>query len=118
MAVRDRAKQRAASRRHYEANRERVKARAREHHVRVREDVRAWLLAYLRDHPCVDCGETNPIVLEFDHVGDDKHFNIGEANSRRMSLKRVQIEVAKCEVRCANCHRAKTYRENGRTHRG
>lgn len=117
MVTRDPAKRRAASRRHYEANRERVKTRARDHNQRMRELVRAWLLEYLKEHPCVDCGETNPIVLEFDHVRGLKLFNIGEVAGRRMSLKTVQSEVAKCEVRCANCHRSKTYRENGRTHR-
>ena len=85
----------------------------------MRRRVRAWLLDYLKLHPCVDCGETNPIVLEFDHTDrSEKHFNIGEAASRRMSLRRVQAEVEKCEVRCANCHRRKTYKEEGRTHRG
>lgn len=119
MAGRDIAKQRAAQRRHYEANKERVKARARAHSDQMRRRVRAWLLDYLRHHPCVDCGETNPIVLEFDHTDrSEKHFNIGEAASRRMSLRRVQAEVEKCEVRCANCHRRKTYKEEGRTHRG
>lgn len=118
MAGRDPAKQRAAQRRHYELHKERVKARAKLHSAQTRRRVREWVLEYLRSHPCVDCGESDPIVLEFDHVSGDKDFNIGEATSRRMSLKRVQLEVAKCEVRCANCHRVKTYREAGRSHRG
>lgn len=119
MAYKDPAKQKAAQRRHYLANKERVKARAREHSDNMRKRVRRWLLAYLKSHPCMDCGETNPIVLEFDHRDRaDKDFNIGEATSRRMSLGRVRAEVVKCDVRCANCHRIKTYHESGMTHRG
>ena len=119
MAGRDPLKQRLAKQRHYEANKDKIKARAREHTATMRRRVRSWLLDYLKVHHCVDCGESNPVVLEFDnHHTSDKHFNIGEANSRGMSLKRVIAEVAKCEVRCANCHRRKTYREAGRTHRG
>lgn len=116
---RDPIKQQLAKRRHYEKNKAVIKVRARERTTRVRNDVRAWLRAYLKDHHCVDCGEDNPIVLEFDHT-DPKHkqFNIGDATKRGFSLRRVQDEVAKCEVRCANCHRKKTYRDAGHTHRG
>lgn len=118
MAGRDPLKQRLAKQRHYEANKDKIKARAREHTATMRRRVRSWLLDYLKVHHCVDCGESNPVVLEFDHHDtSDKHFNIGEATSRGFSLKRVQAEVAKCEVRCANCHRKKTYKEAGRTHR-
>lgn len=111
------ALRRAASRRHYEANKAKIKARAREHAAKTRRTVREWLHAYLLEHPCVDCGETNPIVLEFDHVRGTKIFNVGEATSKGRSLKRVIAEVEKCEVRCANCHRRKTYKEAGCTHR-
>lgn len=118
MAGRDPLKQRLAKQRYYEANKAKVKARAREHTDTMRRRVRAWLLEYLQTHHCVDCGESNPIVLEFDHhTPTDKHFNIGDATSRGFSLKRVIAEVAKCEVRCANCHRRKTYKDAGRTHR-
>jgi hypothetical protein len=32
---------------------------------------------------------------------------------RRRSWKTVELEIAKCEVRCANCHARKTARELG-----
>lgn len=77
------------------------------------------LREYLKNHHCVDCGESDPIILEFDHT-DPKHkkFNIGDAAKRGFALQTVLDEVAKCEVRCANCHRKKTYRDAGHTHRG
>ena len=98
----------------YEANKDEVKRRAKEHTAKVRIQVRAWLYEYLLSHPCVDCGESDPIVLEFDHQRD-KEFDVSAFGSR--SLKKVIAEVEKCQVRCANCHRRVTYHRAGRTHR-
>ena len=68
-------------------------------------------MAYFRDHPCVDCGETDPIVLEFDHLGD-KSFCIG-TGFRDRNWQSVLDEIAKCDVVCANCHRRRTARRGG-----
>ena len=68
-------------------------------------------LAYLKVHPCVDCGEADPTVLDFDHVRESKAFNIANAITR-LAWTRIVREIQKCEVRCANCHRRKTAREN------
>lgn len=74
---------------------------------------------HLLDNPCVDCGEADPIVLEFDHRdGVEKSFNIGESNHKSISLSRVIAEIAKCDVRCSNCHRRRTYIQFGRTNKG
>ena len=116
MAGRDPVKQQLAKRRYYEANKDAVKARAKANNNITRNNIRAWLYAYLKDHPCVDCGEADPIILEFDQLRD-KEFNIGNAVRLCISLKRVIAEVEKCEVRCANCHRRKTYKAAGRKHR-
>src|ERR1700675_1475161 len=61
-----------------------------------------WLFNYLLEHPCVDCGEADPVVLEFDHIGNDKKWDV--AGMYLFSIKRIQEEIAKCEVVCANCH--------------
>jgi hypothetical protein len=64
---------------------------------------------YLSTHPCADCGEPDPIVLEFDHVRGVKEKSVSVlAFSLGSSAKRIMEEIAKCEVRCANCHRRKT----------
>ena len=91
------------SRDHYAANREAYGARVRANKKRSRNDRLEQLLAYFATRPCTDCGETDPLVLEFDHLGD-KEFTIGhELYSRRWAD--VLAEIAKCEVVCANCHR-------------
>lgn len=70
---------------------------------------RAFRAEYLRTHPCVDCGESDPVVLDFDHLRD-KEFNISEAVKLGVSVERLKVEIEKCAVRCANCHRRITYR--------
>lgn len=96
-------------REHYARNIEAQRARIRQQKQRWRREVKAWLGRYLADHPCVDCDEDDPVVLEFDHVRGQKKFNIGDAVRTTQSLKAVLAEVAKCEVRCANCHRRRTF---------
>lgn len=68
---------------------------------------RVFLHNYLLEHPCMDCGETDPVVLECDHVRD-KHYNISMLVAAAFSLETIQKELDKCEIRCANCHRRKT----------
>ncbi len=63
---------------------------------------------YLLEHPCVDCGETDPQVLEFDHCGE-KRSNISEMLSQTV-WSAIAREISRCVVRCANCHRRKTLR--------
>lgn len=65
---------------------------------------------YLEEHPCTDCGETDIVVLEFDHVSGEKDQNISDAIRRGWSLARLFKEIEKCEVRCANCHRRVTHK--------
>ena len=62
-----------------------------------------YLLSYFAGHPCVACGEADPVVLEFDHLGD-KSFNIGRSPADR-NWASILAEIEKCEVVCANCHR-------------
>ena len=73
---------------------------------------RNQILGYLKEHPCVDCGETHPAALEFDHVRGIKVSNVSEM-IYRTAWGNVAEEIEKCEVRCANCHNKKTAKERG-----
>jgi hypothetical protein len=120
MPFKNREKQREASRRHYAKHRERVIAKTTEVNRTTRNRRRAFILEFLLQNPCVDCGESNTIVLEFDHVGEagTKEFNISDAVRLGYGMQRLKEEMAKCEVRCANCHRKKTYERAGWSHHG
>lgn len=93
----------------YAADPKKQRSRVERNDKRYREIVRTFIRNYKLDHPCVDCGETNPIVLEFDHVRGTKSFNIGSSIALKLSIQKVQSEISKCEVRCANCHKIVTY---------
>ena len=71
------------------------------------------MLIYLSDNPCVDCGETDPIVLEFDHVIGEKKWSISKGAHSACKWSTILEEIQKCEVRCANCHRKKTSQRAG-----
>jgi hypothetical protein len=68
------------------------------------------MLSYLACHPCVDCGETDIVCLDFDHVRGKKRLSVS-AMMRWYCWSSIEEEIAKCDVRCANCHRRKTARE-------
>ncbi|MEP6776667.1 MAG: hypothetical protein ABJA50_13820, partial [Chloroflexota bacterium] len=68
---------------------------------------------YLLTHLCVDCGESDTIVLEFDHVTGEKKFNIADVTRSGRNWQSIMEEIQKCEVRCANCHRRATAKRGG-----
>lgn len=102
-------KQAAASKAHYEKNKETYKARAQEFTKKKRQELRGIVNNYLKNHPCTDCGEADIIVLEFDHVRGRKEENIANIINKAWSTDRLRKEIDKCEVRCANCHRRITH---------
>ena len=101
----------AYGRDHYLANRQRYVDQAQKRKEELGLKRTRFLLEYFRAHPCVDCGETDSVVLEFDHLRE-KTFNIGSDLSRRR-WNSILAEMAKCEVVCANCHRRRTGRRRG-----
>jgi hypothetical protein len=83
-----------------------------EYHRKWREENKNRLLAYLLSHPCVDCGEKDPVVLEFDHIDPTKkRYEVGYLVGRRSSWKQIQEEISLCDVVCANCHKRRTAKQ-------
>jgi 5-methylcytosine-specific restriction endonuclease McrA len=103
---------RAQRLRWYYANREHQLRGDRARHARIRTEIRNTIIDYLATHPCVDCGESDPVVLDFDHIAG-KSFNIAKASWMLVSVERLLAEINKCEVRCSNCHRRRTARVQG-----
>ncbi|SRR6266568_7150535 len=99
-------------RRHAENPEARVKqlARVRRNDARYEAEKRAWVTAYLAEHPCVDCGERDLEVLDFDHVRGKKTAAVSAFIRGGYSLAKLVAEVELCEVRCANDHRRITRR--------
>jgi hypothetical protein len=96
----------------YARNRKRHIANVEVRSRHVIGDLRSRVRDYLLDHPCVDCGETDPGVLDFDHLRD-KRANLSTLVLSAVSWPAVEAEIAKCEVRCANCHRRRTALSGG-----
>lgn len=88
-------------------------AKIREGRARRGQLKREWIWNYLIEHPCVDCGEIDPVVLEFDHVRGVKANHVSHMVASTDTMTKLQEEVAKCDVRCANCHRRKTAKDLG-----
>lgn len=69
--------------------------------ARTMERVRG-AIKELKKVGCRICGESEHIALDFHHLDPATK----ESSLRRLtSVKRIQIEAAKCVVLCANCHR-------------
>jgi hypothetical protein len=102
---RDLEKNRANTARWRGANPVQVRAAIKACQRRAQDIVKA-----AKARPCMDCGVQYPsYVMEFDHRDPaTKSFNIGSL--RRIEQTVLRNEIAKCDVVCANCHRARTYR--------
>ena len=90
-------------------NREHHNALIAQRNARVAREIHCRIWDYLSQHPCTDCGEADPLVLEFDHLRD-KIGDISRMVSDFLSWGPIVKEIEKCEVVCANCHRRRTAR--------
>lgn len=99
-------------RKHYLQNKAKYIKKAHEWNKKQAEILSRYLFERLSKSQCIDCGEKDIIVLDFDHL-DNKLFGIAEMYKNRYSLEAIKEELDKCVVRCANCHRRKTAKESG-----
>ena len=103
---------RERSRQYYAENREKHLRVIKDRQKRILREVRERLIAYFHAHPCVDCGEDDPVVLEPDHLRDKEH-NISNMLKNGHSWEKILRELDKCEIVCCNCHRRRTYKRCG-----
>jgi hypothetical protein len=90
-----------ARRKHYYANKQQYLDRNATYKRRNKE----FLIEYLQNNPCVDCGESDIRCLQFDHRDRElKSFDIGRAVADGLGIETIVAEIEKCDVRCANCH--------------
>jgi len=110
MAYKDKKDQAAASKRHYEANKKKIKKRSFLRNKSQRRKAKEYIDAVKSISECIDCGESNPLVLDFDHVRGKKIMCISNMVRNSCSIETIQKEMAKCEIRCSNCHRVVTHK--------
>jgi hypothetical protein len=96
---------RAARRKWYYANKEK-----QAHYRKGRDaELAAWLQAKKSELVCA-CGESHIACLEFHHRDPkQKTITIAKAIVNGWSVARIEDEMAKCDVLCANCHRKLHY---------
>lgn len=96
-------------REHYKNNHDYYINKAHRRNKKIKDEMVNFLGKYLSTHQCVDCGEKDVLVLEFDHrLRSEKTSDVSILVRSRGSLKKIVDEIEKCDVRCANCHRRKT----------
>jgi len=78
-----------------------------------RQDTQIKLFEYLSTHPCVDCGESDIIVLEFDHRDPKSKVDNVSSMPKHFGWNKICEEIKKCDVRCVKCHRLRHAKENG-----
>ena len=72
---------------------------------------RQEMVRALKDVPCADCGGSYPpFVMDFDHrLGTAKLGGVSDMIFKDRGWEGIQVEISKCDVVCANCHRMRTH---------
>ncbi len=94
---------------YYNNNTKEHKINVVKRNLKYRNNIREFLLSFLNQNKCKDCGNCDIRVLEFDHLPEFiKEYNISDMLRNSLSINLIKQEIKKCEVVCANCHRIRT----------
>jgi hypothetical protein len=96
----------------YAENKERHVENVMANTKNAKQAAREFVYQYLLTHPCSECGESDPAVLEFHHVGE-KSWEVGRMTAQGYGIEAIAAEISQCIVLCANCHRRLTAKEKG-----
>ena len=103
---------RKANQEHYIKNKQKYKDKAKDYTSNYKKEIYSWIRDYCLNNPCVDCGETDFVVIDFDHISGVKNFGISDAISKGTSIEKIKLEVySNCVPRCKNCHVRKTAKQ-------
>lgn len=106
MAYKNIEDQRAASKAHYLKNKSKYLMRNKTYRLQIKD----FIKRIKEDHPCMDCGNRYPYyVMDFDHREGEKKSNDINFLSNTGRIGAVKVEIAKCDLVCANCHRVRTH---------
>ena len=103
-----RAYQHEYHKRYYLDNAEKYKKKAKRWNKSQRKWAREFISRVKSFSQCIDCGQSDIRVLDFDHVHGKKVANVSDMVNGSYSIGAIKKEIRKCEVRCSNCHRIKT----------
>lgn len=84
----------------YERNKERHYGNVQKRRKLVSDETVRRLTAYLKAHPCIDCGATDPLVL---HIEEGPDFSLKARLLEGVTWTALLPDIERCEVRCANC---------------
>ena len=60
---------------------------------------------YLTGEKCIECDESNIVVLDFHHKNEKNKIEaISELVDKRANLEIIKEEMDKCDILCSNCH--------------
>ena len=102
MPYKDKQKQKEAQQQYYQNKKELYRSNLKEN----RKERTSFIQEIKKTKKCTVCGEDNYLCLDFHHL-KNKEDTLSAAARNCWTHERILLEIEKCEVVCANCHRKK-----------
>ena len=97
---------------HYKENKDRLTRLNKKSRLQRVLLKRNFVISLLQENCCVECSESDIRVLDFDHIDKTtKLRGISQMIWDNTPLWKLKEEIEKCEVRCSNCHRKRTFEQ-------
>ncbi len=100
---------------YYRRNAVHIKATSKINLRKIIKRNKEYVAAIKENSPCKDCGLLfPPFCMDFDHVRGAKLYHISGGVARGWSIEKLQAEIDKCDLVCANCHRIRSFNTHDR----